>query len=261
MSTEAAWFIGWDVGAWHCDKGGSRDALVILDHQGKHLGKPWRGNLRSCIGQSESFSQWLHVVAGLCGLQLRSQVAQEPHSVTLAIDTPLGFSNDFVALLTGTATTKPFSKFSENPYLYRETELLLFQHGFSPLSAVKDMIGSQATKGLHFLRKFGFTPTPNGIWQFNQSSQSNQNHCQYSAFESYPTVLKTSALVAQYIEQLRTQTNFDSWHQDIKDATYCAVAALLQHQQPQRMARPEHDVSAEGWIYVPKACLTSVLKG
>lgn len=258
MSAGAAWFIGWDVGAWHCDKGDSRDALVILNDQGKLLGKPWRGNLRSWTEQSESFNQWLHLVAGLCELQPPSQVEQEPHSLTVAIDIPLGFSNDFAALLKGEATTKPFSKFSENPYLYRETELLLFQHGFSPLSAVQDRIGSQATKGLHFLRKFGFTPTPNGIWQLNQS---NQNNCQHRAFESYPTVLKTSALIAQYIEQLRTQTHFDSWHQDIQDAAYCAIAALLQHRQPQLMAGPEHDVSAEGWIYVPKACLTSVLKG
>ncbi|MDH0450360.1 hypothetical protein [Shewanella sp. GD04112] len=261
MSVGAAWFIGWDVGAWHCDKGDSRDALVILNHQGKLLCKPWRGNLRSCIAQSESFSQWLHVVAGLCGLEMPSQVAHEPHTVTLAIDTPLGFSNDFVALLSGAATTKPFSKFSENPYLYRETELLLFQHGYSPLSAVKDMIGSQATKGLHFLRKFGFTPTPSGIWQLNQSSQSHQNPCQHRAFESYPTVLKTSAMVAQYIEQLRTQTHFDSWNQDSQDATYCAIAALLQTQHPELMAAPNSDVTAESWIYVPKECLSDVRKG
>lgn len=257
MSAGAAWFIGWDVGAWHCDNGDSRDALVILNHQGKLLGKPWRGNLRSCIAQSENFDEWLHVVADLCGLQMPNQVGREPHAVTLAIDTPLGFSSDFVALLLGTATTKPFSKFSENPYLYRETELLLFQQGFGPLSAVQDRIGSQATKGLHFLRKFGFTPTPKGIWQLNQTSQ---NHCQHSAFESYPTVLKTSALVAQYIEQLRTQTNFDSWHQDIQDATYCAIAALLQTQHPELMAAPDKDVSTESWIYVPKECLSGFAK-
>lgn len=254
MSAAAAWFIGWDVGAWHCDKGDSRDALVILNNQGKLLGKPWRGNLRSCIAQSENFDELLRLVEGLCGLQLPNQESLEPHSVTLAIDTPLGFSNDFVALLSGAATTKPFSKFSENPYLYRETELLLFQQGFGPLSAVQDRIGSQATKGLHFLRKFDFTPTPSGIWQLNQ------NHCQHNAFESYPTVLKTSALVAKYIEQLRTQTNFDSWHEDIKDAAYCAIAALLQTQHPELMAAPEKDVSTESWIYVPKECLSGVRK-
>lgn len=257
MSARAAWFIGWDVGAWHCDKGDSRDALVILNHQGKLLGKPWRGNLRSCIAQSEILNQWLHVVSGLCGLQLPSQAVLEQHSVTIAIDTPLGFSNDFAALLTGSATTKLFSKFSENPYLYRETELLLFQHGFGPLSAVKDMIGSQATKGLHFLRKFSFTPTPSGIWQL---SQTGQNHNQHRAFESYPTVLKTSALVSQYIEQLHTQTNFGSWHQDSQDAAYCAIAALLQTQQPELMAAPDKDISTESWIYVPKECLTYVRK-
>jgi hypothetical protein len=122
---------------------------------------------------------------------------------------------------------------------------------------VKDMIGSQATKCLHFLRKFGFTPTPNGIWQLNQTSQS---HCQHRAFESYPTVLKTSALVSQYIEQLHTQTNFDSWNQDIQDAAYCATAALLQTQHPELMAAPEKDVSTESWIYVPKECLSCVRK-
>ncbi len=256
MAAPAYWFIGWDVGAWYCDNGDSRDALVLLNDQGKLVGTPWRGNLRSYITQSGDFTDWLHIVLGLCGLEPTklSQVMLEEQSVTISIDTPLGFSNDFVALLTGEATSKALSKYSENTYLFRETELMLFLHGFRPLSAVQDKIGSQATKGLHFLRKLGFTPSQSGVWQLNK------NQCQHHALESYPTVLKTSALVAQYIEQLRSQTDFNNWHQDIQDAAYCAIAALLYQQQPNTMATPTKDATSEGWIYVPKECLTGVRK-
>lgn len=259
MTVQQSWFIGWDVGAWYCDNGDSRDALVLLNDQGNLVGRPWRGNLRSYIAHSEDFTDWLQIVLGLCGLEpsTLSQAMLEEQSVTIAIDTPLGFSNDFVALLTGEATSKSLNKYCENTYLFRETELMLFQHGFRPLSAVQDKIGSQATKGLHFLRKFGFTSSQSGVWQLNQS---NQNQCQNHALESYPTVLKTSALVAQYIEQLSSQTDFNSWHQDIQDAAYCAIAAMLYQQQPNIMATPTADVTAEGWIYVPKECLTGVRK-
>ncbi len=258
MTAPQAWYIGWDVGAWNCENNAnSRDALVVLNQQGELVGKPWRGNLRDTVAVVASYTDWLLTVAKLCQFDDTTNGAFTMQKVVMAIDTPLGFSKGLLQLLQGEAVATPFTASCDNPYLYRHTERELFTHGFSPLSAVKDMIGSQATKGLHFLRKFGFTPTPNGIWQLNQS---NQNHCQPSAFESYPTVLKTSALVAQYIEQLRTQTNFDSWHQDIQDAAYCAIAALLQTQHPEFMAAPEKDVSSESWIYVPKECLTDVRK-
>jgi hypothetical protein len=44
------YYIGWDVGAWHCDTNkNSRDAVAILDHTLKPVGEPWRGNLSSLI--------------------------------------------------------------------------------------------------------------------------------------------------------------------------------------------------------------------
>lgn len=258
MSTTQAWYIGWDVGAWNCEKNAtSRDALVVLNPKGELVGKPWRGNLRDTIAAAASYTNWLLTVAKLCQFDENTKAVFATQNVLMAIDTPLGFSNELLQLLQGEAVTTPFTASRDNPYLYRHTERELFAHGYSPLSAVKDMIGSQATKGLHLLRKFGFTPSPSGVWQLNQSSQ---NQCQYHALESYPTVLKTSNTVQQYIEQLRRQTNFNSWHQDIQDAAYCAIAALLYQQHPNTMATPTKDVTTEGWIYVPKECLTGVRK-
>ncbi len=47
LATPSSYFVGWDVGAWNCDKNGtSRDAIVILDEQRVIVGEPWRGNLR-----------------------------------------------------------------------------------------------------------------------------------------------------------------------------------------------------------------------
>jgi predicted nuclease with RNAse H fold len=261
MTAPRAWYIGWDVGAWNCEKNAnSRDALVVLNQQGELVGKPWRGNLRDTIAAAASYTDWLFALAKLCQFDDATKAAFTTQNVVMAIDTPLGFSNGLLQLLQGEAVATPFTASSDNPYLYRHTERELFAHGFSPLSAVKDMIGSQATKGLHLLRKFGFTPSPNGIWQLNQSSQSSQNQCQHHALESYPTVLKTSNTVQQYIQQLSSQTNFNNWHQDIQDAAYCAIAALLYQQQPNTMATPTDDVTTEGWIYVPKECLTCVRK-
>lgn len=258
MTAPQACYIGWDVGAWNCEKNAnSRDALVVLNQQGQLVGKPWRGNLRDTIAAAASYTDWLLTVAKLCQFDDATKGAFTTQNVVMAIDTPLGFSIGLLQLLQGEAVSTPFTASSDNPYLYRHTERELFAHGFSPLSAVKDMIGSQATKGLHLLRKFGFTPSPSGVWQLNQISQ---NQCQHHALESYPTVLKTSALVAQYIEQLSSQIDFNSWHQDIQDAAYCAIAALLYQQQPNTMATPTKDVTTEGWIYVPTECLTDVRK-
>lgn len=258
MTVPQAWYIGWDVGAWNCEKNAnSRDALLVLNQHGELVGKPYRSNLRDTIAAAASYTDWLLTVAKFCQFDDNTKSVFATQNMVMAIDTPLGFSNGLLQLLQGEAVATPFTASCDNPYLYRHTERELFAHGFSPLSAVKDMIGSQATKGLHLLRKFGFTPSPSGVWQLNQSSQ---NQCQYSALESYPTVLKTSALVEEYIEQLRSQTGFNNWHQDIQDAAYCAIAALLYQQQPNTMATPTEDVTTEGWNYVPKECLTDVIK-
>lgn len=56
----ASYFIGWDVGAWHCDTNSkSRDAIVILDEALNIVGAPWRGNLRESINAAANAAEWL----------------------------------------------------------------------------------------------------------------------------------------------------------------------------------------------------------
>ncbi|MCO6429103.1 hypothetical protein [Nitrosomonas communis] len=44
------------------------------------------------------------------------------------------------------------------------TERLLFGQGLAPLSPVKDMIGSQASKGMHVLARFSRQIASCGVW-------------------------------------------------------------------------------------------------
>ena len=90
-------FIGWDVGGWNGDKNpASRDAVVILDAALTVVGRPWRGNLRKHINAATGTAGWLDSLFKLCA-------ADRPawhSSITLAIDTPLGLSQDLVRLAT-----------------------------------------------------------------------------------------------------------------------------------------------------------------
>ena len=45
------YYIGWDVGAWHCPETGkkSKDAIAILDEKRELIGKLWEGNLTEII--------------------------------------------------------------------------------------------------------------------------------------------------------------------------------------------------------------------
>ena len=54
MSKDTNYYIGWDVGAWNCDKNRkSRDAIVVLDGE-KTVKGIWRGNLRKTINDSKN---------------------------------------------------------------------------------------------------------------------------------------------------------------------------------------------------------------
>ena len=149
------YFIRVDVGGWNCDKNPrSRDAIVILDADKRICGTPWRGNLRVLINRAATTEAWIEGLFGLC----KAPLPARPFHVTLGIDTPLAFSTAFVELITtGKSVDASVEGSNENPYIFRETERFLFRHGLAPLSAIKDMIGSQATKGMHVLGKFAPT--------------------------------------------------------------------------------------------------------
>jgi len=233
----SAYCIGWDVGGWNCDKNGkSRDALVILDAGLNIVGKPWRGNLRTDINEATDSADWITHLFALCNTVPPSQT-----KITLAIDTPLGYSDAFVRLATQRHPAGEVDRSDTNPYLFRHSERFLFEHGLKPLSAVKDMIGSQATKGMHVLGKFFPRMKSCGVWTDGESM---------TALEAYPSACKNS----KTIQNLKDKVGRDLLlHADESDALVCALIAFLFATYPDLLLAPDEDVPEnEGWIWIPK---------
>src|SRR3989344_1226897 len=227
-----SFYIGWDVGGWNCEKNGkSRDAIVILDAALQIVGKPWRGNLRTTLNAVNRTDAFIDALFALCGC-----------SSGLAIATPLGFPQALVELVTGFQCVEPIDQSSTNPYLFRHTERFLFAHGLKPLSAVKDMIGSQATKGMHALAQFAPRRISCGVW-------TDARHL--VAIEAYPSACKTSHIMANLLQGFPALN-----HPDQTDALTCALVAYLFDQRREALAAPYASVPpSEGWIWVTRDSL------
>ena len=98
-------FVGWDVGAWNCDRNDkSRDALVVLA-EGAHGNPRWAGgcaglNLRPDLNE---YAGNALISAYLRRCRINSRTVR-----TIAIDTPLGWPTPFRALInTGVTVTIP----------------------------------------------------------------------------------------------------------------------------------------------------------
>jgi hypothetical protein len=237
------YFIGWDVGGWNCDRNAaSRDALVILG-QGRHLqGEPWRGNLRATLNACRGTEEFVQALFDLCA----AEPPAEPFEAWLGIDTPLGFSEELARLITRLEPVAALGASDSNPYLFRATERFLFAHGLRPLSAVKDMIGSQATKGLHVLGRFAPYREGAGLW-----TSSPDARLRLTAFEAWPSACKGSAS----LQALRAPYP-GLGHDDKDDALLCALLAWALAEQPGLLAHPSADIPPrEGWIYVPRDAL------
>lgn len=228
-------FIGWDVGGWNCDKNAtSRDAIVILDQELCIVGKPWRGNLREAINAAKTSQEWTTRLFGLCGSE-----PMEDATMTLAIDTPLGFPTEFLSLTAELQSAVSISDLPSNPYLYRITERLLFSGNRGPLSAIKDMIGSQATKGMHVLAKFAPRIERCGVWTADATLK---------VIETYPAACRRVEAGNNVLNSLESLN-----HQDLNDALVCAlVACLFATTQGAFEEPPAHVPVREGWIWVPK---------
>lgn len=230
----SSFFIGWDFGGWNCDQNSkSRDALVIFDAGLKFVGQPWRGNLRTTINAATDSPDWIGRLFALCQAK-----APMDARITLAIDTPLGFSEGFVRLVTQQGAAGEIGSSSTNPYLFRQTERFLFERGLKPLSAIKDMIGSQATKGMHALARFAPQVPRCGVWT---------DGARLTAIEAYPSACKHSATVRALQQSLGELA-----HDDLDDALTCALVAHLFDRQAVVLIAPGADVPvSEGWIWVP----------
>lgn len=236
QSAAQSFFIGWDVGGWNCDKNGkSRDAIVILDDKLAMVGQPWRGNLRECIATATTTSDWLKALFAKCKAELPTRAV----AVTMAIDTPLGFSDGFVGLITRKGCVEPNETSGLNRYLFRHTERHLFEHGLKPLSAIKDMIGSQATKGMHVLAKFAPQNESCGVWTDGHG---------FRAIETYPTACRDAPEVKKLLKGRKPLG-----HDDKDDARVCALVAHLFSTKRNTMEEPDSAVpSSEGWIWVTR---------
>lgn len=233
-----AYSIGWDVGGWNCDRNAkSRDAIVILNENLSVVGKPWRGNLRATINNASTSREWLSQLFHLC----KDSLANSNFEVTLAIDTPLGFSTEFQNLITSRTPQSVVGRSETNQYLYRKTERLLFERHKKPLSAIKDMIGSQATKGMHVLAKFAHEARSCGVW-----SDNGRN---LIAIEAYPASCRESRLTKKLLSGIRLH----AVNEDIRDAAICAIVAHIFRTNRTELWSPTNEIPTnEGWIWLPK---------
>lgn len=235
MTERDSFYIGWDVGGWNCDKNAnSRDAIVILDSTLNIVGEPWRGNLRVDINRATSAREWLELLFQRCNAVVPSGTL----SVTMGIDTPLGFSQEFTDLIGRASPVERLDSSDTNPYLFRYTERFLFQRGHQPLSSIKDMIGSQATKGMHVLAKFAPMVESCGVWTDGNG---------YRAIEAYPSACKESEDIANLLRDCHPLKD-----KDRDDARVCALIAYLHATARHQLVSPPDEVShSEGWIWIP----------
>lgn len=247
--------IGWDVGAWNCDEGDSRDALVILadgrEGQPTAAGRPWRGNLRPILDEKSGGKLLLEMMR-VCGVEPASAFR-----ATIAIDTPLGWPSAMIELVVHGRPGSVPKKADLNPYLFRRTELSLFGRDHRPLSAVRDMIGSQSTKGIHFLKKAGLLRKAAGVWEASYAQGS------VAAVEAYPAPCLKSATVRELFSTLVGSAAISNVcargkhvRADVEDAVRCAAVAWLFANEPGKLLGPDGAVpEEEGWIWLPEDCL------
>lgn len=161
---ENKYYIGWDVGAWSCNANkNSCDAIVMLDSEKKIVGSPWRDSLNKIIFGSETVEDFVREIFKVCG---RENLYSDEIDVVIGIDAVLGFSESLRSLINERKSTgKGLDEHQTNSYLFRQTELFLFEKKHSPLSALTHMIGSQATKAMHVVAKFSKDCEEVGVWK------------------------------------------------------------------------------------------------
>lgn len=233
--------IGWDVGGWNCDKNGkSRDALVVRDSSGQVLGRPWRGNLRQTINTSNDARSLKAALLALCGISVDADAP-----TVIAIDAPLAFPHALLELLVHSRAEASIGNSSDNPYLFRYTERRLAERGVMPLSAVKDMIGSQSTKAIHMLAKFAPTMRSTGVWVDGNA---------LTVIETYPAACRRRAST-----RFGALSHQQAAHDDIVDAAVCAEVARLFATNREMLEPPtEGAPPKEGWIWLPSSTLGAV---
>ncbi len=236
MST---YYVGWDVGAWHCDNNRkSQDALFISNELRKHL----------CIRdqlKEATIEDFLNKCLGATDFT-------NEDSFYFAIDAVFSWPEAVLNLLNKAKANEAIpEKFSTNPFLFRYTEQVISAKlNKQPQSVVQNQIGSQSTKIIFFLQKFNFQREEReniGVWKIPNR--------EIYAIETYPALLDN-------------QDNNTLPNQDLKDAQKCQILAKMFKTTRCKLMSPieyiqgntttkEGDlfkkrVYSEGWIWLPK---------
>lgn len=244
-------YIGWDTGAWMTKK---NDGLCLLAGGAPEKPHSIHGGLSKDIIDSQDFDEFLGRVLHLVGVPIEPT---RSHPVTLAIDAPFAFPAAVRNLLDGNVAHEVGEDALANPYLFRRTERYVRQLlSKNPLSAIQDRIGSQTTKVMHFLAKFGFRNNGNGIWSLN--TKTGGAVC---AIETYPALCKvkdSEHLRPAWLENecATLQECRRSNNSDEKDALVCAMIAKAFVETPQELHAPPGIADdsfdpKEGWIWHP----------
>ena len=226
MST---YYVGWDVGAWHCEKNTSiKDCFCLLDEKGCAIFPYNRFCVSNAILNQDSFLNFIGTIF--------SHKFSTSDKFVIGIDAVFCWPKSFVSLINAKEpkdiTYKPtgWKKAINNEILFRKTEYII-AHKHKPLSAVQGQIGSQSTKVIYFLKKYGFKSQKSspGVWKTGNAT----------AVETYPAILDSGD------------------HSDVIDAVLCAKLAYVFRIMPKLLISPvtiEEKKAAmeEGWIWVPK---------
>lgn len=240
----ATYYVGWDVGAWHCDKNvNSRDAIVIQKENSEKVFL-FYGNAKNFFSTT-SLDNFFKALFPNC-------IEEEQNEYNVAVDAVLGWPKEFIALITGKKiNTKELPECKkQNHFLLRECEREL-PEDIQPLSAVQDMLGSQSTKVLFFLHKFDFD-NQGGVWTKDDSK----------VYETYPAMIAKSLeekdlpKVSHYYHQVSRESGIKSLgytpkiieRQDFKDALLALAAIKMGFKEPET---PINKI--EGWIWLPKS--------
>lgn len=240
-------YLGWDVGGWHSDHNSkSRDAIVVLNADGSLAGmidKNGRDGLAQRFRTTDPSDPDFWAV--ICRGSGAEDALRACTHLVIAIDAALDFSSEFKALLRGERAESIPPTSADLPYLYRPTERFLSARGFAPLSPIKDMIGSQATKAIHV--RLGQTPqmVRSGVWEGSHGART------VTIIEAYPTVARKSQGAVRHLQRL----SLADTSVDLVDAAYCAIMAYQFHVHPALLVHPTEGAYDDGWIWVPKDVL------
>lgn len=252
------YYIGWDVGAWHCPETGkrSKDAIAILDEKRELVGKLREGNLTKIIletvtkDEAERTSIFIEEIFSLCAAKAEYK---KDASFCIAIDTPLGWTTSFLKLLTMWSsnnnedfTLGTMGSMNNNPLLIRRTE----QRFGNALSVIQDQIGSQSTKAMYLLSLLKPARVSTGVWETTTPN--------LTIIETYPAPCMRSLAFIEHMKGINLGGAAIS-SSDKFDALVCANLAWCFENPPSENPKsvqigspPAENDPAEGWIFAPQ---------